>query len=101
MARKIRLTERNLQKLVKKVIKEAQLLNEADLDVLCKCKKKPECTCWGTFNGSEMLCGCCATECKDEPTGDKFGGGGRPMAQMDRMRESYQRGFKAGRNRRR
>ena len=102
MARKIRLTERNLQELVKKVIKETQLLKEADVDMWCKCKKKPECGCWGSFNGAEMNCPCCATDCKDEPGGDdKFGGGGTMAMAADRMREAYYRGFKVGRNKRR
>ena len=64
MARKIRLTERNLQQIVNRVIKESQLLNEADIDVLCDCGG--DCSCWGTYDGDAAHCECCATECKDD-----------------------------------
>tara|TARA_R110002020_G_scaffold103262_7_gene241831 strand:+ start:3507 stop:3803 length:297 start_codon:yes stop_codon:yes gene_type:complete len=98
MARKIRLTEKNLQQIVSRVIKESQLLNENLIDVDCDCGN--DCICGGTYDGDAMHCECCATECKDESVDDgKFGTGGRPMA-MDRMRmrESYNR---LRRNRRR
>ena len=100
MARKIRLTEKNLQQIVNRVIKESQLLNENMIEVECECGGSDDCMCYGSFDGSAADCSCCATECKDETDGgDKFGGGGRPMA-MDRMRmrESYNR---LRRNRRR
>tara|TARA_R110002020_G_scaffold245854_1_gene459551 strand:- start:1379 stop:1681 length:303 start_codon:yes stop_codon:yes gene_type:complete len=100
MAKKIRLTERNLQQLVRRVIKESQLLNENMIEIDCECSD--DCECTGSFDGATMHCECCATECKDEsPDDGKFGGGGRPMAMADRMREAYYRGFKVGRKKRR
>lgn len=95
MARKIRLTEKNLQQIVSRVIKESQLLKEADLEVECNCGN--DCMCYGTFDGSTMHCECCADTgidgCGEEkPDDGKFGGMGDMMA-MDkmRMRESYNR----------
>ena len=37
MARKIKLTERNLQQIVNRVIKESQLLSENLIEIECEC----------------------------------------------------------------
>ena len=52
MARKIKLTEKNLQQIVNRVIKESQLLNENMIEVECECGGSDDCMCYGSFDGS-------------------------------------------------
>mgnify|MGYP003624171144 FL=1 len=60
--KKIRLTEKNLQNLIGKVVKESQRkkqrLNEDKVEVWCECGKNEGCYgSWG--GGNAMDCTCC------------------------------------------
>tara|TARA_R100001377_G_C3170155_1_gene102780 strand:- start:453 stop:806 length:354 start_codon:yes stop_codon:yes gene_type:complete len=74
MRKKIRLTERNLQGIVNRVIKESQLLTENLIEVECECGEGAACT--GSYDGETMNCTCCAAEI------DMVDGGGRTKGGM-------------------
>ena len=59
MRKKIRLTEKNLQSIVNRVIKESQLLNENLIDVECSCGSDID-DCTGNWDGETADCSCCA-----------------------------------------
>lgn len=72
--KKIRLTEKNLQNLIGKVVKESQKvrsgrkyrLNEGKIEVWCECGKGEG--CYGSWKGSGSVnCTCCGPLLKDNP----------------------------------
>jgi hypothetical protein len=83
--KKIRLTERNLQRLVQKVIKETQLLKEGKIEVWCECGDQEG--CYGSYDGGEE-CDCTCCDPLINPDSAMFGPGAFMQMENKRLRRS-------------